>query len=96
MEIFFFNPCWNEFQKKKKNRSAGWVTLGTFISSGGHCAMTVEDLASQVRRGHRGKNTEKVVGWSHKAQKCSPPSSTLGVGISSLRNEKGHSEIEDL
>lgn len=58
--------------------------------------MTVEDLASQVRRGHRGKNTEKVVGWSHKAQKCSPPSSTLGVGISSLRNEKGHSEIEDL
>lgn len=70
MEVFFFNPCWNGFPQK--NRSAGWYTRRTFISNGGYCAVTVEDLASQVSTGLRGENTAKVEGWSPTAPKgCS-------------------------
>lgn len=83
--FFFFYACWNGFQKK--NRSAGWDTVGNFISNGGHCAVTVEDLASQVRSGHRWENTEKGEGWSPMAQKyCS---SLLHPGHWDFQFEKG-------
>lgn len=70
MEIFFFLTLAG--MGSQKNRSAAWDTVRTFISNGGHCAVTGEDLASQVRSGHRRENTEKGEGWCPTAQKyCS-------------------------
>lgn len=66
MEVFFLTLAG---MGSPKNRSAGWYTRRTFISNGGYCAVTVEDLASQVSTGLRGENTAKVEGWSPTAPK---------------------------
>ena len=39
MEMHIFNLCWSELLKKYM--SPGWDALGTFVSSDGHCAMTL-------------------------------------------------------
>lgn len=39
MEMYIFNLCWSELLKKYM--SPGWDALGTFVSSDGHCAMTL-------------------------------------------------------